>query len=249
MKKNTITTHNFLNRFKPRNPCLFIAAFSDKRFNCSFRNLSLFTIRKNRKSILGRLKLNVGDLVLPQQVHGKRVVCVDSRHRGKGAVRYACAIPKTDGLITAEKNLPIAVLTADCLPIFIHDPQTKTIAVLHAGWKSTHKKIVSNALKILRTKYKSNPKDLMVVFGPAMRKCCYEVGKEFKQRFPRAIIKRGNKIFLDLIKANTEQLTSAGIKKRNIIDCKLCTCCDKRFFSYRREGKKTGRMLAVIALQ
>ncbi|MFC1703255.1 peptidoglycan editing factor PgeF [Candidatus Omnitrophota bacterium] len=240
MKRNSI-------RFFKKKNYPFIAAFSDKTFNFSFRNFSKRTIRKNRKAFFDKLNIDCKDLILPQQVHSARVVSMGKKHRGRGAFGYRAAIKRTDGLFTQEKNLPLGVLTADCLAISLFDPATKTACILHAGWKGSNKRIAQKAIARLQRKYKINPKDLIVFFGPAIRSCCYEVGSEFKNYFSqRFLIRNGDKLFFDLIKANASQLLKAGVRKKNIFDCKICTCCDKRFFSYRREGKKTGRMISVI---
>ncbi len=194
--------------------------------------------------------MNYKELILPQQVHGSRIRYVNKKYKGKGSLDYKTAISKTDGLITQEKNLPIGVLTADCLSIFIHDNKTGTIGILHAGWKGTYKEIAKKAVALFIKKFKASAKDLNVFFGPLIRSCCYEVGGEFKKYFPKELLKKkNNKFYFDLVKANKKQLMDSGVKAGNIFDCKICSCCDDNLFSYRREGKKTGRMISLIVLK
>ena len=87
-------------------------------------------------------------------------------------------------------------------------------------------------------------------FGPAIRKCCYEVEEKFTQLFKSGIIKKKNKTYLDLIANNKGQLLKSGVRRKNILDSGICTCCeDKDFFSFRREGDRAGRMMSVIMLK
>jgi copper oxidase (laccase) domain-containing protein len=100
--------------------------------------------------------------------------------------------------------------------------------------------------------FNSNPKDIVVSLGPSIHSCCYEVGEDLaeiaKKSFGEKYIeKRANSFFLDLQTLNYDQLISAGILKENIDISQTCTCCDKNYFSYRRDGK-TGRFAGVIKL-
>lgn len=206
--------------------------------------------KRTRRFFLENLGINYRDLVTAGQVHGKRVVLVDQRHRGKGALSKASRLEEVDGFITAEKNLPLAVFTADCLSIFLFDPKKRIVGLVHAGWQGTYQKIASAAVKLMQQRFKTQPKDLLVGLGPAIRKCCYEVGENFQRFFSLGIIKRREKTYLDLIANNKEQLINSGVKKKNIIDCEICTACqNEKFFSYRREGEKAGRMMSVIMLK
>ena len=158
-------------------------------------------------------------------------------------------VRKADGILTDRTNLPIAVRTADCLPIFVYDPRNRVIGILHAGWKGTRKGIVANALSVMLKKWHTKPSELIVAFGPSIRPCCYEVGKVFKRYFPNEVYKKGEKYFLDTPLVNQRQLLKAGIKKENIYDCGTCTSCSRDFFSYRRQGEQAGRMLSVMMLR
>ena len=92
------------------------------------------------------------------------------------------------------------------------------------------------------------PEDLMVAFGPHIRVCCYEVGEECAVEFPKEVVARGNTLYLDLSLVNKEQLVGLGVLAQNISGCNTCTCCNDRFFSYRREGEKAGRHLSLIMI-
>jgi hypothetical protein len=93
------------------------------------------------------------------------------------------------------------------------------------------------------------PKDISVAFGPAIGVCCYEVSKDFQDYFPNEVVSREGKYYLDLKRVNKEQLREQGIEEKNIHDSDICTCCNHDYFSYRREGKQTGRMISLMLLR
>lgn len=222
-----------------------VAAFSDRRIDLSFD-----ASPENRKKFLKQLGIDYRKLVCLRQSHKSKVVVVAESHRGKGALTRKNAIAGSDGLITNKRDIPLAIFTADCLSVFLFCPKTKTIGLVHAGWRGTREKIVKKAISIFRQKFNSQPKDIIAAFGPAIRNCCYEVGPEFAEYFKQGLIKRDNRFFLDLIAINKNQLIANGIKKQNIIDSKICTSCqNKSFFSYRREKNQAGRMMSVAMLK
>lgn len=184
--------------------------------------------------------LTFRDLVNIKQIHGRRVLIVGKKDAGLKTRR------KADGLLTAEAGVALTIRTADCLPVFIFDPQQKVIGLVHAGWRGAYKEIVPNAIWIMKRKWNSDPKNLMVAFGPSMQPCCYEVGKKFLRYFPQDTTSREGRLYLNLPLAVKRQLWGLGILKKNIYDNGICTCCDHRFFSYRRQGAKAGRMISVM---
>ena len=178
-----------------------------------------------------------------KQVHGTKILDVSKKFLKHEELLEA------DGLLTSDIHLPIAVRTADCLSIFIFDPRKKTIGLVHAGWRGSREGILQRAIERLRHGWNSNPQDLKIAFGPSIRSCCYQVGEEFKGCFPKEVQRKENGYYLDLVLVNRNQLRPLGVKDQNIFDCNVCTCCDSRFFSYRREGEKAGRMLSVMMLR
>jgi len=154
-----------------------------------------------------------------------------------------------DGLVSGEYQLPLAVRTADCLPVFLYDPAHHCIGLTHAGWKGSQRGVVSEAVRLMNGRFRTEPRDLLVAFGPGIKSCCYQVGQEFANYFPREIIRRGNEVYLDLQKVNRNQLIHLGIPEENIYEDEICTCCNDRYYSYRREGKKAGRMISLMMLR
>ncbi len=114
-----------------------------------------------------------------RQVHGNKVLAVFS-----GDVPQQGDLPEADAVVTNVPGIFLSIRTADCLPVFLCDPQKKCIGLAHAGWKGTNQKIVVKTVEALERYYGSNPKDILVEFGPAIRECCYEVGPEFEKTFP-----------------------------------------------------------------
>lgn len=227
-----------------------LALFSDRFYNLGFYNTTAEKLKANRYNFLKDLGINYKNLVCAKQPHSNKIVLVGLKHKGKGASNFKDAVAGADGFLTNEKNLPLAVFTADCLSIFLFDPKNNAIGLLHAGWKGTQKGISENAVLKMKKFFGTKPKDLIVGFGPAIRKCCYKVGSNFKRYFPRDLIKRANSLYLDIIAANSRQLVKQGIKKKNIFDSKICTSCLKNnFYSYRCEGSGVGRMMSLIILR
>ena len=152
-------------------------------------------------------------------------------------------------MITQTLGLPLAVRSADCLPVFLYDEKQYGIGLVHVGWKGSQKNIVGQTIKLMNEQWQTNPKDIKAAFGPGIRSCCYEVGSEFQEFFPEDCIMRDNRHYLDLSQMTHDQLLSEGVEKTNIFDCGICTCCDSNYFSFRREGNDAGRMISLIMLK
>lgn len=153
-------------------------------------------------------------------------------------------LPEADGIVTDTVALPIVLRTADCVPVFMYDPDRPQIALVHAGWKGTQRQIVPKALATMN----ADPVRVKIAFGPAVRDCCYEIGDDVRRRFPDETEGRAGRYYLDLVKANMTQARQWGAKRGNLEDCGLCVCCDERYFSYRRQGEKAGRNLSLMML-
>jgi YfiH family protein len=163
-----------------------------------------------------------------------------------------------DALTTATPRVLVGVKTADCVPILLADSRTGACAAVHAGWRGTVSSIVTHALESMSAEYGSRAADVRAAIGPAAGGCCYEVGGEvieaFREKFPGSgslfTPTRDNHAFVDLQRANREQLTSAGLSPEDIHTAPLCTMCrTDLFFSYRREKRasgRTGRLMSVI---
>ena len=218
--------------------------FSDRSLDFALKEDQTNLTVPQRNYLTEQLGFPIPQVINIRQVHGDHVISV-----GGEDLRGRNALPEADGIITNAVGVPIAVRTADCLPVFIFDPQKNCVGLVHAGWRGSEKQIALQAVKLMREQWACAPEDLRVVWGPAIRSCCYEVGQEFKNFFPQETAERNGKIFLDLVLVNRNQLLRYGVKPKNIFDSRSCTCCDPAYFSYRREGQATGRHLSLLVLK
>jgi YfiH family protein len=151
---------------------------------------------------------------------------------------------EADALLTNQPGLAVSVRTADCLPILLADPYTRSVAAIHAGWRGTAAGIVDEAIARMRSEYGTQAAHIRAAIGPGIGACCYEVGIEVAQRFGYA---RAGKI--DLAAENRRQLLDAGVPAGQIEVMGQCTSCNlAQFFSWRREGEKAGRMVSYIRI-
>jgi len=213
------------------------------------------TILKNRQ----RLVRSVSGMELPvailRQVHSDRVF--------KASKAQLADPPQGDGWVSAEPELLVAIQTADCLPVLLVDPQQRVVAAVHAGWRGTVQRIASKAVHRMQTEFGSHPGNCLAVVGPAIRRCCYEVGEEVVEAFakefegsagffskpPGSKATRSNSQCVDLAEACRSQLLDAGMAAKKIFTDGPCTACEKeRFFSHRGDAGKAGRMMSVIGI-
>lgn len=210
--------------------------------------------KKNREIFGNNLGFNNERLVLAQQVHEANVYNVQLSDIGRGSQTPKDAIPQTDSLITGEKDIPIMLLYADCLPILLSDKNSKCVAVIHAGWKSTEKEILIETIKKMQNDFNINKKDLLIAIGIGISIKNFEIGQEVKDKLSKVSYSnkcfdnRDNKIYADLIEINKSQALNFDIPEENIDYNKdLCTFENEElFYSYRRDNKITGRHSAVI---
>jgi len=214
-------------------------------------------ILENRRRFL---KLFPGEWVLAGcwQVHGADVRVVAEMAEAKPAENEHGDTIYCDAVVSGAAGVLAGIKTADCVPILLGDPGTGSFAAVHAGWRGTLAGVVDQAVKTLNLRYGTRAEDLWVAIGPSAGPCCYEVGTDvidaFSTRFPE-----GAKLFtptreghamVDLLQANRDQLTSAGVVRERIHTAPLCTMCrTDLFFSYRREKSvhgKVGRLMAVV---
>ncbi|MFA5159804.1 MAG: peptidoglycan editing factor PgeF [Candidatus Omnitrophota bacterium] len=196
-----------------------------------------------REEFLHELGLIPDNLIMVKQVHGSTIVVVE---------RPDTELLETpaDGLITKIPGLVLGIRTADCVPVFFWDPVRKVAGIVHGGWKGVKDGIVAQMLKIFEKRCGTKTEDLRVAIGPSIRKCCYEVGKEFLGYFPGFYHGKdaagGN---LDLVGVIKSRLWKRGVLESHIHDTGLCTVCEnKKFFSYRMESQTQERILSVISI-
>lgn len=160
-----------------------------------------------------------------------------------------------DAIITNEKNVIIGVFTADCVPVILVDKVRMISAVIHSGWKGTFASITYKTIKRMEKEFNCNPSDIEAYIGPHIRKCCYEVSEELKEKFinekkdiPESILFSGRN--LNLESCILDDLKKAGVNSKNINGVDLCTYCSNivKLHSYRKSNGSYGRMFSFIIL-
>jgi YfiH family protein len=165
-------------------------------------------------------------------------------------------VGRADIVITGRPGLPLAIFTADCLPIVIYDPVGRRLAMAHAGWRGTAQAAARVAVDAL-VAAGGRADTFAAAIGPSIGPCCYEVDAPVIERLDagcpaqwRDWVRAAGpgKWMLDLWRANEDQLRLAGIGADRIDNQRLCTSCHPELlFSYRR-GRGQGRLVAVAAV-
>jgi len=196
-------------------------------------------VDKNRETVASLMDYKSEDLVYMNQVHGNNVQIVTSNSPK--------LIDNCDGIITNEKNLPLMVMVADCIPILFFDEIQGVIAAVHAGRNSTFLKIAQITANKMMNELGCKADNIKVIMGPSIHTCCYEVSDELlnivKTSFGEKFCKGNN---IDLHGINTMLLEEVGLRHIRISD--VCTkCSNEPFFSFRKD-KHTGRFAGIITL-
>jgi len=171
-----------------------------------------------------RNAIGLGDwpLFTAEQIHGNTIAVIDSCSYGPADREF----PGCDGIITNQHGIVMGVYVADCSAVYIVDPKTPAIGLVHSGRKGTELGVVTNAITQIIDRFGSDPVDLVVQLSPCIRPPHYE------EDFAAEIVR---------------QCRTLGVK--DIHDSGVCTACDPhRYYSYRAEKGKTGRMLALLGL-
>ena len=211
----------------------------------------------NRDKLCQSLNINSEQLITPFQTHETNIREISPDFFQLDDTQKQDVLYGVDALVTHEKNLCISVATADCVPLLCYDPVQKVIAAIHAGWRGTCGRIAEKVIDYLKEKYNSNPSDLHFVIAPCVSADAYEVGEELiehfeKNNFPVDLIfqRATGKLYLDLRKANEWLLLQNGVSANKIEISSLCTYTNLQdFFSARRLGIKSGRMLTGIMMK
>jgi YfiH family protein len=207
-------------------------------------------VNENRRRFSEALGLTAAQLVTMRQTHSDAVWLLDDSAAQSGR-------PQADAAATRLHGVALSVQTADCFPLLIADPETGAIGVVHAGWRGTLQRIVEQLLRDMAAAFDTRSCSAIVAIGPAIRSCCFEVGQEvaaeFDREFPGVDLAwpkpdAPGKFHLDLRKALDDQFSRCKVPLDRVYDLEACTfCCPDEFFSYRREGAHSGRLMAAIA--
>ncbi len=200
-------------------------------------------VKQNHTLVQAQFK-QPNEIIYMHQIHSDQVC----------EVGHLDGIATADSLISKQKNKILMVMVADCMPLLFFDPVQGGIAAIHAGRKGAFLNIVSETLKQMQQRFRSDVKDIRVAIGPHIGSCCYEIGSEVVEeaktlKLAEMVDKREASYYLDIYAIVLKQLSEAGIKQAHIERHNICTACHtESFFSYRKEGT-TGRFCGVIMLE
>jgi YfiH family protein len=200
-------------------------------------------VARNRRRVANAFEFDEKNLFLLDQVHQDQILLLKEDGLPPPPRNY-------DAVITARSRTFLAILTADCIPIFVVDQKKKVIAAIHAGRQGTALHITRKVLKKMEEAFGCARKDLLVSLGPSIGSCCYEIDEKvfLPEWEPYSIPSANGKRMLDLARVNIDLLEREGIEEDRIFWIDLCTGCHSDlFYSYRKEGR-TGRQLSFIGI-
>ena len=215
-------------------------------------------VRENRHRLAAGFGASLEDFVFARQVHGAGVRVVGQADRGSGAFGLDDAIASADALVTGTPGVVLAILTADCVPIVLHDPVAAVLGCVHAGWRGTVAGVTAAALAAMQA-LGSRPSDVIAGIGPAVAAVRYQVGPEVRQAFGPAAASfirpdtRPDRWLLDLWAANRHALVETGVPGPQIHTTTLPTgpisLADPGHFFSDRTARPCGRLALVARLR
>jgi len=207
-------------------------------------------IGDNREKLSNLLKIQSCQLVFPRQTHTNCVVSISEIPEDE--------IKETDALVTNQPGICLCVQTADCVPVLLFDPIENVIAAVHAGWRGTVQKISTETIKMMKANYGTLPENVLALIGPSIGPGVYEVSdevvNEVQKNIPNAentlLKNNAEKFHFNLWEANRQLLLQCGLSPINIEVSEECSFTqNEKYFSARRDGIHTGRMVSGIMLQ
>lgn len=228
-------------------------------FNCSpYSGDEAEKVALNQKLLCEVLPCSFRQLVIPIQTHGTKVFTVQDDFIHASVECRQEMLQGVDALITRQPGYCLCISTADCVPILLYDKKHKAIAAIHAGWRGTVAFIAGHALEKMRMTFGTEGQDVMACIGPSISLASFEVGEEVYEAFrlnsfdmARISLwkKETAKHHIDLWEANRLQLLDFGVPDSQIEIVGICTYLHHDdFFSARRLGIKSGRILSGIML-
>jgi polyphenol oxidase len=206
-------------------------------------------VRENRRSLAIAMGVDPDRLFFPSQVHGTEIVNV-TPHTSKESLMGI------DALITQHREVCLAVMSADCVPILLYDTKRNVVAAVHSGWRGTVARILQKTLLRMKDEFGCEGRNIIAGIGPSVSQESYEVGEEVINEVHKAfgvesdllLAQPLNKARLDLWKANQLQLVEFGVPSDSIEVSDLCTVKNNAHFFSARKGD-SGRFAAGIMMR
>ena len=196
-------------------------------------------VRVNREDI--KKALGCKHLVSAKQVHESRVFVI------KENPQTDLEVEGFDGLITNVGGLGLMIQQADCQAVMLFDPKKIAVGIAHVGWRGSVADIIARTISAMHHAFATEPDDLISAISPSLGPCCAEF-VNYALELPVSLHDyqvRPN--YFDFWAISRDQLCAAGLRPENIHNAAICTCCDRDYFSYRRD-RETGRFASVIGI-
>lgn len=232
---------DFLVLDNEKSEVVFSTAEDNRSFNRNTKEgiLALESIKKD---------FNVDEVIYIKQIHSDKVLNYDNQ--------VDFIENEGDAIITNKKNVAIGVFTADCVPVIAINEVDGVIAAIHSGWRGTFDSITKKTLEKMTEVYKVNHKNTKVYIGAHIRKCCYEVSEELKEKFieEKNHINKDDLFYnrnLSLKECILKDALDSGILENNIYDFGACTYCEDniKLHSYRKSNGSYGRLFSFAFLK
>lgn len=211
-------------------------------------------VEANRMRLCQELGIEKSRLIIPREVHKEGICLIDEEFLLKDEEARGELLSQSDGLITRLPNVCLGITTADCVPVLLYAQKAEIIAALHAGWRGIACEIVPKAIKILLS-MGADPSEIIACTGPCISRKNYQVGDELINEFAKIfrpnecdkiLFASANGTHADLRQAVKIQLENLGISAENIALHPGCTYSDEHYFSARRQGLQSGRMVSGV---
>lgn len=211
-------------------------------------------VRENYRRVCALMGAGIDDCAVTRQVHKNevRIVTKTDRHVCMSKVPY-----EADGLVTAERGLPIMCFVADCVPALLCDGEHGVIAAVHCGWRSSVADILGEAVKKMCS-LGAKPESIHAAMGAAIGKCCFETDNDVPDAIEKYLDgdteglfrkREDGKTMVDLRAANARRLVKLGLREENIDVSEECTYCrHEKYWSHRYTKGERGNQAAVIVL-
>ena len=223
--------------------------FASMNLNCH-RGDDDANVAENYRILADALSFQTENLVMTRQTHSD-IIRVVTKDDHLGIDHHAN--PESDGLITNSPGTALAVFTADCTPILLHDPVTGAVGAVHAGWRGTAADIAGKAVLAMQAQFDAKPENIRAAIGPNIGSCCVATDADVPQAMIAALGSvaekwidfRNGKYYVNLKAINAQFLKHAGVMDIEIsTECTMCS--PENYWSHRYTGGQRGAQGAII---
>lgn len=226
-----------------------------RTLNFSDRSETPENVRINYQRWAKAAEVDPDTMVAVHYEHGNGIEVVDVRDCGRGFRADMENLPYCDGLMTNQRRVTLMTSHADCMPVFLIEPNVGVVSGLHSGWKGTSMRIAERAVRKMIDEFDAKPSEIIAAIGPSISQKNFEVDPPvrdiFAHEFPEVEAiqykKETCKYHINLWKILSAQIMEAGVLPENITLANVCTFdCVQDYFSYRRDGRGCGSMIGFI---